>query len=120
MKARVSFLTLILAMMFSISNSSAQQAVADTVPKNLKYVKVEVQGMACPFCAYGLEKQLKKIKGAKELYIDIQDGYATFYVPGKSDVTKKKLDKIVSDAGFEPGKITFSDKSFIKSRAIEN
>lgn len=115
MKARVSFLILILAVMFSISNSSVQQPVTDTVPGNRKYVKVEVEGMACPFCAYGLEKQLKKIKGAKEVYIDIQEGSATFHVPGKSDISKEKLDKIVRDAGFKPGKITFSDVPFVKS-----
>jgi mercuric ion binding protein len=102
-------------MMLGISDTSAQQTVKDTVPGNRKYVKVEVEGMACPFCAYGLEKQLKKIEGVEDVYIDIQEGQATFHVPGKSDITKEKLNKIVRDAGFKPGNITFSNKPFIES-----
>ncbi|WP_159518582.1 heavy-metal-associated domain-containing protein [Sunxiuqinia indica] len=115
MKAKISGLILVLVVVFSVPDTFGQQPERDTVSKIHKYVKVEVKGMACPFCAYGLEKQLKKINGAKEIYIDIQKGYATFRVSGKNDVTKEKLDKIVIDAGFKPGNITFSNKPFIKS-----
>ena len=65
--------------MVSISNlTSAQQAPV------LTYVKVQVDGLSCPFCAYGLEKKLIKIKGAKDVLISVDDAYATFNVPKKN------------------------------------
>jgi len=87
--------------------------------KERKYVKVEVDGLACPFCAYGLEKKLKKIEGQQDLFIEIQEGYATFNVPAGSEITKEKLNKIVEDAGFTARKATFSDKPFEKQKQDE-
>ncbi|MFB6307517.1 MAG: heavy-metal-associated domain-containing protein [Flavobacteriales bacterium] len=92
----------------------------ETVQTNeRKYVKVEVDGLACPFCAYGLEKKLKKIEGQKDLFIEIQEGYATFNVPADNEITKEKLNKIVEDAGFTARKVTFSDKPFDKLKKDE-
>ena len=31
-----------------------------------RQIQVKVDGLSCPFCAYGLEKYLKKIKGVKK------------------------------------------------------
>ncbi len=70
---------------------------------------MEVDGLSCPFCTYGLEKKLKKIDGAKEVFIDLQAGEATFIVTKDKQPSKEKLEKIVKDAGFVPGKISFSE-----------
>jgi len=35
-------------------------------------VKIRVDGPACPFCAYGLEKKLKRVEGVKDLEIDLE------------------------------------------------
>ncbi len=77
-----------------------------------KYVKLGVDGLACPFCAYGLEKKLKKVDGIDDLYIELNEGYATFSVPSDSDITEKDLQKIVSDAGFKTREVLFSDTPF--------
>lgn len=87
--------------------------------KERKYVKVVVDGLACPFCAYGLEKKLKKIEGQQDLFIEIQGGYATFNVPAGSEITKEKLNKIVKDAGFTARKVAFSDTPFEKPKQNE-
>lgn len=84
-----------------------------------RYVNVEVDGLACPFCAYGLEKKLKNIKGQENLYIDIQHGYATFNVPADSKITKEKINKIVEEAGFTARKVTFSNKAFDNKKQNE-
>ena len=34
-------------------------------------------GLACPFCAYGIEKQLSKIKGVEKIDTDISAGTVT-------------------------------------------
>ena len=36
--------------------------------------KLRVDGLACPFCAYGIEKQLSRIEGVKQIEVDIRTG----------------------------------------------
>ncbi len=76
------------------------------------YIKIEVDGLSCPFCAYGLEKKLKEIKGATDLFIELTAGEATFQVPKGKEPTEEELRQIVEDAGFTPREITFSDTPF--------
>ena len=38
---------------------------------------LRVDGIACPFCAYGIEKQVKRIEGVKSTSVDIKDGLVT-------------------------------------------
>ena len=54
-----------IAAIFGGSSSLAQQD-----QQQLVYVKIEVGGLACPFCAYGLEKKIKK-RGANRFLDDI-------------------------------------------------
>jgi len=78
-----------------------------------EYLKLEVNGLACPFCAYGLEKKLREyIDGMEDLDINIEKGYVTFSFPKENKPSEKKLLKIVEEAGFQADKIYFSDKPF--------
>lgn len=81
-----------------------------------QYVKVEVDGLACPFCAYGLEKKLTTIEGQQDLSINIDKGYATFNIPADNKLSKEKLEQIVEDAGYTPRTITFSREPYQKSK----
>ena len=76
------------------------------------YVKIQVDGLACPFCAYGLEKKLKKIKGSTDIKIDIQKGYVFFRIPKENKPSEDKLRELVKDAGFTAREIKISDKPF--------
>lgn len=76
------------------------------------YVKVEVDGLTCPFCVYGLEKRLKEIEGIKELHIDLENGWTTFALPKKEDDTEEKITKLVEKAGFSAKKVEFSNTAF--------
>jgi len=79
-----------------------------------KYVRVDVDGLACPFCAYGLEKKLLGIDGADNFNANIDSAYATLTVPAKSKVTKDEIKQIVKDAGFSATEVLFSDQPFKK------
>ena len=68
--------------------------------------------MACPFCAYGLEKKIKKIDGAQDLYIDINEGFITLGVPVSKKPTDEEFKKIVKEAGFTARKIEYSESPF--------
>lgn len=39
-----------------------------------KQYALQVDGLACPFCAYGIEKKLGAIEGVVKLDVDIQQG----------------------------------------------
>ncbi len=36
--------------------------------------KVYVDGLSCPFCAYGIEKKFSKVKGVEKIDIDLKTG----------------------------------------------
>ncbi len=72
-------------------------------------VKVEVDGLSCPFCAYGLEKKFKDIKGVENIHIDVQQGLLTFTVKAGIALSEEQIRKTVKKAGFTARKITFSE-----------
>ncbi len=61
---------------------------------------LRVEGLGCPFCAYGLEKKFKDVKGIDALKIDIQTGRMTFRVPSSTALTLAQADARVSKAGY--------------------
>ncbi len=78
------------------------------------YIKLVVDGLACPFCAYGLEKKINTIDGVENLDINLKDGFVTFEVPRDNKPGEEKLKEIVEDAGFVAREISFSEKPFSK------
>lgn len=92
----------------AISNLNAITSLEDTTT----YVKIEVKGLSCPFCAYGLEKKLKKIDGVTAIKIDIKEGFTTFAIAKDKQPNEEHIRKVVKNAGFTAGAITFSDTPF--------
>ncbi|MGE0278064.1 MAG: heavy-metal-associated domain-containing protein [Nitrospiraceae bacterium] len=62
--------------------------------------RIEVAGLACPFCAYGIEKKLNAVEGVERLETNIKEG--TVIVTMKDGVTldKSTAEQAVKDAGF--------------------
>ncbi len=98
--------------LFLMSSQATAQAAEPQKDSSIIYIKVWVDGLACPFCAYGLEKKIKKIDGAKDLFIEINEGYVTFSVPTSKKPKDEALLKLVKEAGFEARNITYSAKPF--------
>ena len=72
-------------------------------------IEVRVNGMACPFCAYGIEKKLRALPGARDVKVDLETGRATFEAPSGS-VTEQQVKQAIKDAGFSPVKIEIQRK----------
>ena len=81
----------------------------------VKSLTVKVDGLACPFCAYGLEKKLKKVEGVEKLNIDINAGEAVLEVKAGTTLTAAsgteekapaglvaQVQKAVKEGGFTP------------------
>ncbi len=63
---------------------------------------VKVDGLGCPFCAYGLEKKFKELKGIKKIAIEMKKGEMTFSYPSENKLTIEQVNKQVEKAGYTP------------------
>ena len=74
---------------------------------------LRVEGLGCPFCAYGLEKKFKKVKGIDQIKIDIQSGKMTYNVPAANAMKLTDADALVNKAGY-------TAKALVYCAAMEN
>ncbi|MFQ5526936.1 MAG: heavy-metal-associated domain-containing protein [Thermoanaerobaculia bacterium] len=66
---------------------------------------VEVQGMACPFCAFGVEKRLRKVEGVSTIEVAMAEGQATLEVREGESIDLAGIPGAVRRAGFTPGRV---------------
>ena len=64
---------------------------------------VAVDGMACPFCAYGVEKRLKTVNGVATVAVDMKTGTAKLAAKSKVSIHYQEVPKAIKDAGFTAG-----------------
>lgn len=62
--------------------------------------RMRVDGLACPFCAYGVEQKLEALAGVKATYIDINRGVVEARVSDSTRFTPKQMKRLFSEAGF--------------------
>ena len=62
--------------------------------------QLRIYGLACPFCAYGVEKKLVRTEGVKSIKIDIDAGIVTVIMASGATLSEAKAKQIVKDAGF--------------------
>jgi len=63
-------------------------------------VNLLVDGMVCPFCAYGLEKRLTKLEAVDSLIVRISDGLVQIREKEGQELTEEAVRKEVEKAGF--------------------
>ncbi len=61
---------------------------------------LRVDGMACPFCAFGIEKKLLKVPGVEDLTILIDEGKIVLKLTAGAELDVPALHKAVKNAGF--------------------
>ncbi len=59
-----------------------------------------VDGVACPFCVYGIEKQLSKLEGIELIETDIQKGLVILIMGDGSTLSEAAISDAVTKAGF--------------------
>lgn len=70
--------------------------------------EVQVDGLGCPFCAYGLEKKFKEFKGIKDVKIEIETGDFSFSYPASKNLTMDAIVEQVKKAGYTPNLATIT------------
>ncbi len=61
---------------------------------------MRVDGLACPYCAYGIEKKLKKIEGVEKIDVDLDKGLVQVRTREGVELTEEAMKKLFKDAGF--------------------
>lgn len=78
-----------LAAMFVVSG----QASAETY-------RLGIDGLACPLCTFGIEKQLKKVKGVTAVKTDLASSTVLVTTPDGRPVERAALERAVQKASF--------------------
>ncbi len=71
-------------------------------------VGIKLDGLACAFCAYGLEKKLKGLKGVEKLEILVDEGTAKVTARKKETLSVEGIEKAVRDGGYTPREISLT------------
>ena len=74
-------------------------------------VKVRVDGLSCPFCAYGLEKKLNDLDGVDSIFIDFEEGLVLMQVTDLENISEEEIRTKIEEAGFTPREIVFPGKN---------
>ena len=69
---------------------------------------VAVDGMACPFCAFGVEKKLKTVNGMESVSVDMKAGTASLTARPAESIHFQEVPKAIKEAGFTAGVINIT------------
>ncbi len=94
----LSILLLYAAFMLFLFKAEAQAAILSAT--------VSVEGMACPFCAYGVEKKLKSVAGVESISISMKEGTAHLSARDGESIDIIRVPSAIKEAGFTPGTIS--------------
>jgi len=92
--------------------------VAGPAMAAIDHYEVQVDGLACPFCAYGLEKKLKKLPGAANVQIELNTGWASFDVLS-GVLLPEPVQAAVRDASFTPRDIRVTASGTVQGKGDE-
>lgn len=87
---------------------SLTQGAAAQAPQALGMLEVTVQvdGLSCPFCAYGLEKKLRKVENVARIEIRVDEGRTVVTPESGTSLDLDELEQAVRDGGFTPREVS--------------
>ncbi len=62
--------------------------------------KLYVDGLACPFCAYGVEKKVGGLEGVEKVDIEIDEGLVAVTLADGATLDEATAKQAVDEAGF--------------------
>jgi mercuric ion binding protein len=83
---------LIILLFVSVSGADGQESES--------VYAVGVDGLACPFCSYGVEKQLQKLDGVEQLETDIKLGQVIIQMQAGKTLERDRVEDAIERAGF--------------------
>ncbi|MBU2104217.1 MAG: heavy metal translocating P-type ATPase, partial [Nanoarchaeota archaeon] len=76
--------------------------------KGTRKIKIKIEGMTCASCSAHVEKELKKLPGAKNVVVNavMGKGFGEF----NKSVTEEQLKEAVKEAGYNPIEVEFGEE----------
>jgi mercuric ion binding protein len=65
-----------------------------------RHYEMRVDGLACPYCAYGIEKKFKAIDGVEKIHVDLDKGLVSVDTREETKFTDEQMKALFKDAGF--------------------
>jgi len=62
--------------------------------------RLQVNGLSCPFCAYGIEKKLGAMEGVQKVEVQLDEGAVIVHTRAGTELTEEAARKAVEAAGF--------------------
>ena len=62
--------------------------------------QLEVDGLACPFCAYGIEKKISQLDGVEQVETNVANGWVEVDMADGQTLSEDQARQAVKDAGF--------------------
>lgn len=111
---RLSLTASVLPAVFMLAAPGPQAHAQEKTPSAAETIEnpdatVYVDGLACPFCAYGLEKKLDDHDAVHKLQVEIEKGRVLLTFRDGQTLTKDEIEQAVEEAGFTARKVEFSD-----------
>lgn len=72
----------------------------------IEQITVKVDGLACAFCVYGLEKSLKRVDGVGEVKVFLDEGRAELRPQADKPVDLAAIAPAIRQSGYTPREIT--------------
>lgn len=66
-------------------------------------VEIEVSGLTCPFCAWGVERNVEKVTGVESCDVSVEQGKARIVLTPGAKADLDAIKRAILDAGFSPG-----------------
>lgn len=66
-------------------------------------LEMDVTGMTCPFCVYGVEKKLKSLPGVAKVQVSLDEKKARIFMQSGHKADRAAISAAITDAGFTPG-----------------
>lgn len=73
-------------------------------------VAVEVNGLSCPFCAYGIEKKFVERPEVESVVVELEENEVHLWLKPGEELSDEAVRRTVKDAGFTPGEIRRSEQ----------
>ncbi|MBB0025169.1 heavy metal-associated domain-containing protein [Chitinivorax sp. PXF-14] len=97
-KLHLKHVAAVLALCLPILTFGAERQVVD----------IAVKGMTCPFCAYGLEKNLVKASEVEQASASLKEQKVHIVLKPGAQPDIRRYKQLIHDAGFTPGEAKVS------------
>lgn len=98
-------LALVAALAAAVPGRGADALDAPAAARPPPDVVVEVGGLSCPFCAYGIEKKFVEREEVDSVFVALERNEVRLWLVSGRELSDEAVRRTVERAGFSPGAV---------------